>query len=391
MVALCRKLVLLAALLSVAVVSLPARAAVADAPAAPPSPRTRCLTECTARIGILSAFGAEADLLLAALQQRQDWWIEGNRYSTGVLQGQPVVVVLCGVSLVNAAMTAQQLIDHFHLQRLLLSGIAGGIDPAGQVGDVVVADRWALPLETWWGPDGSVPAPCGVPGDLSCFGLKLFAPAGMAAPDLRLARGTVPTGLRMRETFVRTAATGLAGEFRMFYPVDADMLAVARTLAPGLARCGPREPERCVTTTPRLRTGGTGVSVPVFLANAEYRAYLTATLQARVLDMETTAVAHVAHANSLPFLAFRSVSDLAGGAPDGDVGALFSSGLAETNAARVTLGWLAAWAQQYPGATAAPAAAPPTVQQTLPLQPSLPAPPAFFPHNTLGALRLHLF
>ncbi len=303
----------------------------------------RCLTECTPRIGIISAFGAEADLLLAALQQRRDWEIAGNRYTTGMLQGQPVVLVLSGVSMVNAAMTAQQLIDHFHLQRLLLSGIAGGIDPADHVGDVRAPERWALPLETWWGPDGEVPAPCGTAGDLSCLGLKLFAPDGVTAPDFRLGQGALATGLRMRESFVRNAATGLAGEFRMSFPVDPDMLAVVRTLQPGLTRCGPVLPERCVATLPTLRAGGTGVSVPVFLANAGYRNYLFNTLHARVLDMETAAVAQVAYANQLPFLAFRSVSDLAGGAPNGDVGTLFRSGLAETNASRVTLGWLAAW------------------------------------------------
>ena len=34
---------------------------------------------------------------------------------------------------------------------------------------------------------------------------------------------------------------------------------------------------------------------------------------ADVLDMESAAVAHVAYANKVPFIAFRSLSDLAGG------------------------------------------------------------------------------
>ena len=52
-------------------------------------------------------------------------------------------------------------------------------------------------------------------------------------------------------------------------------------------------------------------------------------------------------ANGVPFIAFRSLSDLAGA--DGfnaDVVALFASGLAERNASTVTLAFLAAWAER---------------------------------------------
>jgi adenosylhomocysteine nucleosidase len=56
--------------------------------------------------------------------------------------------------------------------------------------------------------------------------------------------------------------------------------------------------------------------------------------------METTAFA-----NRIPFIAFRSLSDLAGGTDFKDVGAFFGSGLAETNSSAVTLAFLDAWAQ----------------------------------------------
>jgi adenosylhomocysteine nucleosidase len=61
--------------------------------------------------------------------------------------------------------------------------------------------------------------------------------------------------------------------------------------------------------------------------------------------METTAFAHVAFANRIPFIAFRSLSDLAGGTDFQDVGAFFGSGLAEANSSAVTLAFLDAWAQ----------------------------------------------
>lgn len=314
----------------------------------------------TPRLGIVSAFGAEADLLQQAMQERQEYVLNGNRFTTGRLQGVPVVLVLTGVSLVNASMTTQLLIDRFRLSHLLLSGIAGGIDPDGRVGDVTAPERWALPLEAWWGKGLELPSPCGTPGDLACLGLRLAGDGTQAWPEFALplageaGQGTLGTGLRMRETQVRRSQTGLAGEFRFSFPADPDMLAVARTLRPALERCGPRGARQCVSAQPQLQVGGLGVSVPLFLANADYRRYLSTTLQARVLDMETAAVAQVAYANGVPFLGLRSISDLAGGGPNGDVGALFSSGLAESNAARVTLAFVDAWSRRN-GAAEAPA------------------------------------
>ena len=51
-------------------------------------------------------------------------------------------------------------------------------------------------------------------------------------------------------------------------------------------------------------------------------------------------------ANQVPYIAFRSLSDLAGGSDTQDVGAFFGSGLAEANASAVTLAFLEAWKAQ---------------------------------------------
>jgi adenosylhomocysteine nucleosidase len=319
--------------------------------AAPPA----CLTECTPRTGIVSAFGQEADLLVAQTRAPRTWLVNGNRFTTGTLRGVPVVIVLSGVSMVNAAMVTQLMLDHFTVRRLVMSGIAGGVDPAHHVGDVVVPDRWAMPLEVFWNRDDVLPASCGKAADVSCLGLKLAGADGRPLPpfDLATPAGAQPTGLFMRETFVRSAANAPAGEYRFDYPVDPAMLAVARTIRPALARCGPKaasapgatpDPALCVKAEPRLIVGGRGASGGAFLANPQYRGYLFEQLQAQAFDMETAALAHVAYANHVPYIAFRSLSDLAGAeAFDPDAVALFSSGLAETNEAAVTLAFLAAW------------------------------------------------
>jgi adenosylhomocysteine nucleosidase len=328
---------------------------VASAFAARPSAKAACLTECTPRVGIVSAFGQEADILVAQTQAPHAWVINGNRFTTGMLRGVPVVIVLSGVSMVNSTMVTQLMVDHFKVQRLVMSGIAGGVNPAHHVGDVIIPDRWAMPLEVFWNRDSTLPATCGKAADVSCLGLKLASADGKPVPPFSLATpaGAVPTGLFMRENFVMTAANAPGGEFRFDYPVDAEMLAVARDIRPVLARCGPKatktpgaepDPSLCVKTTPQVIVGGRGVSGTAFLANPQYRTYLFEQLQAQTFEMETAALAHVAYANHIPYIAFRSLSDLAGAEEfDADAVALFASGLAETNEAAVTLAFLDGW------------------------------------------------
>ena len=307
-----------------------------------------CLTECSPRFGIVSAFGAEADILLANTSGAHQYVINGNTFTTGTLSGNRVVIVLTGVSIENAAMLTQIMIDHFNVDHLLLSGIAGGVDPANHIGDVIIPDKWAFPLETYWNGDSNVPSPCGATGDLSCLGLQLSTFTNTPGSDYQIPtnHGFVGTGLFMRDTFVRTSANYPNGEFIFDYTVDPTMFQVAQSIHPALARCGPLNPSLCVSAQPVIRRGGRGLTAGSFLANPDYRSYVSSVLHGQSFDMETTAFAHVAYANQIPFIAFRSLSDLAGGSDFNDVGAFFGSGLAEANSSSVTLAFLTAWASQ---------------------------------------------
>jgi adenosylhomocysteine nucleosidase len=220
-----------------------------------------------------------------------------------------------------------------------MSGIAGGLNPDHHVGDVAIPERWAMPLEAYFSNGSELPEPCGTPGDLSCLGLRIAPATSTAGSDFQ------GTGLFMRETQVFSATTGPAGQFKFAFEVDPEMLAVAREIAPDLQRCGEADPTLCVGTQPELKIGGVGMSGSMFIASPAYRDYVYATIGAEVVDMETAALAQVAFANGIPYLAFRSVSDLAGGGEDGaSVGAFFGSGLAEANEARVAIAFLEAWA-----------------------------------------------
>jgi adenosylhomocysteine nucleosidase len=130
-------------------------------------------------------------------------------------------------------------------------------------------------------------------------------------------------------------------ERRFWFEADPGLMGIARQVqGVALERCDPDR--RCLTRTPRVVVGGNGVSGPAFVDNANYREYTYRTFEANVLDMETAAIAHVAYGNGVPFIAFRSLSDLAGGGEgENELGTFFR--IAADNSARVLLAFLAAW------------------------------------------------
>ena len=101
--------------------------------------------------------------------------------------------------------------------------------------------------------------------------------------------------------------------YRFWFDADPQLLAAARKAAEAVKLKTCATPERCLAHAPTVVVGGNGVSGPAFVDNADFRRYLSGTFQARVVDMESASLAHVAYANRKPFIAIRSLSDLAGG------------------------------------------------------------------------------
>ena len=272
----------------------------------------------TPRTAVISAFPPEMAVLRAELEGPAARSVNGVEFVTGRLAGRDVVLFLSGISMVNAAMTAQLALDRFHIDRIVFSGIAGGVDPGLNIGDVVVADRWGQYLESVFARkagDGWEKPP---------FFDYPYANFGMMFPrSVTVAR-----------------AGGAPPETRFWFPVDEALLDRARRAAARvtLDRCS--DENRCLSHAPKVVVGGPGVSGGAFIDNAGFREYAFGTFGARVLDMESAAVAHVAWANEVPFIAVRSLSDLAGGSGQANRIELFFR-LAAGNAARVVMALLA--------------------------------------------------
>ena len=92
-------------------------------------------------IGLLCALPEELTHLRVALADARATEIAYVRFDEGTLDGHRVVLAGAGMGKVNAAVVTTLLAERFRCRAVVLSGVAGGLDPALHVGDVVVADR----------------------------------------------------------------------------------------------------------------------------------------------------------------------------------------------------------------------------------------------------------
>ncbi len=282
------------------------------------------LAQDTSRIAVISAFEPEWIALQEDLQGAEETVINGNRFISGTLGGKEVVLFLSGISMVNAAMTTQLALDHFEISHIVFSGIAGGVDPSLSIGDVVVPEQWGQYLEGAFAretAEGTFALPSWMSSEFPNYGMMYTMPVEVAREGLE------------------------APEAKFWFDVDPGLLEVARGLAGSLSLEDCNEENACLADPPGLVVGGHGVSGMTFVDNAAFREFVFETFEARVLDMESAAVAHVAYANDVPFIAFRSLSDLAGGGEGENQMATFMS-LASSNSATVVEAFLVALPDQ---------------------------------------------
>jgi adenosylhomocysteine nucleosidase len=290
----------MAALLAASLAALPAMA------------RPCARSEATARIAVVSAFEPEWVALRGMVKGEKTCTLNGVDFVTGTIEHKPVVLFLSGVSMVNAAMNTQAALDHFNIRRLVFSGIAGGADPALSPGDVTVPARWGEYLETSFAretPEGYKP-------------VSFISGADFGHFDMMFPHG------------VKVVSAKAAPATRFWFDVDPAMLDTARKAAAEVKLHHCLSQAQCLSRKPQIVAGGAGVSGPAFVDNAKFRQYVFDNFHAQVMDMETAALAHVAFANSRPYIAFRSLSDLAGGG-DGPNQMHIFMGLASSNSAEL--------------------------------------------------------
>ena len=272
------------------------------------------------RIAVMSAFEPELTTLRAATRITGTRVVNGRTHYLGSLAGHDVVLMLSGFSMVNAAMTTQAVLDRYTIRGIVFSGIAGGVNPGLHVGDVTVPAQWGNYQEAVFARETAAGfEPARVTTPFANFGMMFPQGTSVTVP------GTRPDSL----------------ERRFWFAVDSLALITAEQVARRvrLTRC--TAADQCLAHEPRIVVGGNGVSGSTFVDNAAYREWVWQTFRADALDMETAAVAVVAYENRVPFIAFRSLSDLAGGGPGQNEVRVFGR-LAAENSAAVVMEYLRA-------------------------------------------------
>ena len=89
--------------------------------------------------GIIGAMESEVALLKEKMELEKTEEISGLTYHIGTLAGQKVIVVMCSVGKVNAAMCTQILCACFAVTHIINTGVAGSLCAELDIGDFVIS------------------------------------------------------------------------------------------------------------------------------------------------------------------------------------------------------------------------------------------------------------
>jgi adenosylhomocysteine nucleosidase len=173
--------------------------------------------------------------------------LRGVRFDRGTIAGHDVIIFQAGPSIVNAAYQLQMALDHFPITHVLFAGVAGGIDPALDVGDVVIPDKWAYHSEAaYLNDDGK---------------------GGYYRPDYLRPSGRENFGMMFPDGVRAVRGDETKAENMLSFPIDAALLATAKkavaklppmkkAVAPFPSRsAAPAWPAPSSSTTPSTASG----------------------------------------------------------------------------------------------------------------------------------------
>ena len=112
------------------------------------------------KIAIMGAMPEEIAPILEKLQDYTTTEYANNKYYEATYKGVELVIAYSKIGKVFSTLTATSMIQHFGCDRLLFSGVAGGINPSLKIGDLIVATKLSqhdLDITAFGHPMGFVP------------------------------------------------------------------------------------------------------------------------------------------------------------------------------------------------------------------------------------------
>ena len=207
------------------------------------------------KIGIIGAMELEVATLKKNMDTDQITKKAGMEFHEGNLKGMPVVVVQCGVGKVNAAMCVQILADLYDVTHIINTGVAGSLNPALDIGDILVS--------------------------------KDAIQHDMDVTPLGYAKGQIP------------------GLEQLAFVADEKLCKTAV--------------EVCKKVNPDIHVfEGRIASGDQFVADQGVKDVIVSEFGAYAVEMEGAAIAHAAYLNHVPCLVVRAISDKADGSAEVD-------------------------------------------------------------------------
>lgn len=168
--------------------------------------------------------GAEFRLVETLLSGKKEQFIRGFRFLQGKVGNMPVVLMQAGIGKVCAAAGTVEMINHFTPDRILNTGVAGGIDAKLKVMDIVVGKEVTY-HDVWCGEGNAIGQvqglPASYPGDP-----VLYEKALSVTTDVTLLGGLICSG----DQFItdRKALDKIKGNFPEGLAVDMESGAIAQ-------------------------------------------------------------------------------------------------------------------------------------------------------------------
>ena len=228
------------------------------------------------RIGIIGALDKEVQAIFESLDGAERVREDGLEVAVGAYGGLEVAATVAGMGTVNAAAATQALICRHNVDAVIFSGIAGGLNPALHIADVVVGKTLRY-LDT----DTALVAE-------SAPGLEEFS----STPELVALASEV---LEKRG-------------FRDASKAEADVAPASACDAPAEAG-GDRTGSGTVQDAPRQYLVGIIATGDRFVADAAAKDAAVSATCADCVEMEGAAIAHVAAKCGVGCLIMRAISD----------------------------------------------------------------------------------
>ncbi len=91
-------------------------------------------------IGIIGAMRIEVETIKSLMENKQSQTISGVEYVSGTLHGKEIVVAVCGIGKVAAAMCAQTMIIKYSPEAIINTGVGGSLSEKLNICDVAIAE-----------------------------------------------------------------------------------------------------------------------------------------------------------------------------------------------------------------------------------------------------------